>query len=121
MDQIRDSIGFRAFSQKDPRIEFKKESARLFDQLHGNVRDRVVEIALKGQLNVPRPQPRPVQPAAAPAAAQAPAARPATASHSVAAAAATQGGAAVATVGRNEPCPCGSGKKYKQCHGLRGG
>ena len=51
MDQIRDSIGFRAFSQKDPRIEFKKESARLFDQLHGNVRDRVVEIALKGQLN----------------------------------------------------------------------
>jgi preprotein translocase subunit SecA len=118
MDQIRDSIGFRAFSQKDPRIEFKKESARLFEQLHGQVRDRVVEVALKGRLNVPRP--RPPQPAPAPAAAPArPAAPPAPAAHSVAAAAAVQGGAAVATVGRNEPCPCGSGKKYKQCHGLQ--
>jgi preprotein translocase subunit SecA len=127
MDQIRDSIGFRAFSQKDPRIEFKKESARLFEQLHGNVRDRVAEIALKGRLNVPRPPARPAPTAAPATAAQAasrpaaPATPPAPAAHSVAAAAAAQGGAAVATVGRNEPCPCGSGKKYKQCHGQRAG
>ncbi len=164
MDQIRDSIGFRAFSQKDPRIEFKKEAARLFDEMLRGVRDRVAEIALKGRLSpqlprqAQRPAPAevvPAQPAmpaseeqggepstspmpripaapAAPAIAAAAemirgsatqerdleiAARAGTPDDAQAAGAPSSGG--IPAVGRNEPCPCGSGKKYKKCHGSR--
>ena len=50
MDQIRDAIGFRAFSQKDPRIEFKRESARLYGEMEDHLRERVTDIAFKGRL-----------------------------------------------------------------------
>jgi preprotein translocase subunit SecA len=50
MDQIRDSIGFRAFSQRDPRIEFKREAANLFEEFFDHVRDRVTDVAFKGKL-----------------------------------------------------------------------
>jgi preprotein translocase subunit SecA len=168
MDQLRDSIGFRAFSQKDPRIEFKKESSRLFSEMQEGVRDRVTDLVLKGRLPVPRPRPQPVPQAtatsdaleAAPAsgagAQSAPAATsvaraaiaPAPAAPAIAAAAQMVRGSAqqeadlaiaeragmpasaapaapvttdagMPVVGRNEPCPCGSGKKYKQCHGAK--
>ena len=56
MDQIRDAIGFRAFSQRDPRIEFKRESARLFGEMEDTLRERVTDIAFKGKL---QPQARP--------------------------------------------------------------
>jgi preprotein translocase subunit SecA len=175
MDQLRDSIGFRAFSQKDPRIEFKKESSRLYEELQETVRNRVTDLALKGRLapqvpRMPRPQPTapsaeeiadqvteaatapPQQPAQQPAQPVQRAAPPAPAAPAIAAAAAmvrgsaqqeadlaiaeragtpqgaaasSEGGTATAVaggmpaVGRNEPCPCGSGKKYKQCHGRK--
>ncbi|MDZ4829014.1 MAG: preprotein translocase subunit SecA [Phycisphaerae bacterium] len=162
MDQVRDSIGFRAFSQKDPRIEFKKEAARLFEEMQEVVRDRVTDIALKGRLTpqVPRMQQQPEigaveAPTALSAGAQqsaqvAPAAQrpvPSPAMPAIAAAAqmvrgsaqqerdleiaaragspegSTPAGAPTRSgppvVGRNEPCPCGSGKKYKQCHGRK--
>ncbi|MBL9121521.1 MAG: preprotein translocase subunit SecA [Phycisphaerae bacterium] len=157
MDQIRDSIGFRAFSQKDPRIEFKKESSRLFHEMQEGVRDRVTELVLKGRLPVARPRQAPQaqasSDAAVRAAAEADAAQraatevlPAAPALSAAAnlvrgsaqqeadlAIAERAGmpagarpattvktdAGVPVVGRNEPCPCGSGKKYKQCHGAK--
>ncbi len=53
MDQIRDAIGFRAFSQRDPRIEFKRESARLFDEMEDKLRERVTDVAFKGKLQQP--------------------------------------------------------------------
>jgi preprotein translocase subunit SecA len=126
MDQIRDAIGFRAFSQKDPRIEFKKEAARLYEEMLQGVRDRVAEVAFKGRL-VPQVQSRP--PAAA--GGEIPSADPQpSAAQQAALAAGEQAGAAPATaepvkrpppavVGRNEPCPCGSGKKFKHCHGQK--
>jgi preprotein translocase subunit SecA len=126
MDQIRDAIGFRAFSQKDPRIEFKKEAARLYDEMLQGVRDRVAEVAFKGRL-VPQAQPRPQ---AAPGG-EIPSADPQpNAAQQAALAAGDQAGAAPtatdparrpppAAVGRNEPCPCGSGKKFKHCHGMK--
>jgi preprotein translocase subunit SecA len=155
MDQIRDAIGFRAFSQKDPRIEFKKEAARLFEEMQERVRDRVTEIALKGRLQPQIPRAPAQQPtvqqgsdtseragAAAPPAPAAPAiaaaaelvrgsaaqerdlaiaARAGTPGAAVAARATSEatGSGAMPAVGRNEPCPCGSGKKYKQCHGRK--
>jgi len=50
MDQLRDSIGFRAFSQKDPRIEYKREGARLLEEMQQTVRDRVTEFVFKMRL-----------------------------------------------------------------------
>ena len=86
MDQIRDAIGFRAFSQRDPRIEFKRESARLFQEMQDRLRERVTDIAFKGRLQpqVPRgtaaASGRPTEAAAAPrAAAPVAAARPSVA------------------------------------------
>ncbi len=161
MDQLRDSIGFRAFSQKDPRIEFKKESSRLFSEMQEGVRDRVTDLVLKGRLPVPRPRPAPQQApqieggsegagdGAQPQPAAQVRAMPAPAAPAIAAAAQMVRGSAqqeadlaiaeragtpeaakpaaapvttdsgMPVVGRNEPCPCGSGKKYKQCHGAK--
>jgi preprotein translocase subunit SecA len=132
MDQIRDAIGFRAFSQKDPRIEFKRESARVFGEMQETIRDRVTDIAFRGRLAPQAPRAAPPRPQVAAAAAAAPAA--ATASSLVSAAEQPQTPAAAApalgtaqpvdpstipVVGRNEPCPCGSGLKYRQCHGKK--
>jgi preprotein translocase subunit SecA len=138
MDQIRDAIGFRAFSQKDPRIEFKRESARTFNEMQETIRDRVTDIAFRGRLSAqaPRPTPRPqAVPAAAAAAAAplaaaqggapamlAPSAAPAAAAPAAAPALGTGAPVDPSTlpvVGRNEPCPCGSGLKYRQCHGKK--
>jgi len=149
MDQIRDAIGFRAFSQRDPRIEFKREAASAFETMQDSIRDKVTDVIFKGRFAVQRPQPQatPAEPtgevtaeAASPAAASTstatsspppaaappqPPPRPAPASRlrpsappKPAVAKVAASGAAV--VGRNEPCPCGSGKKFKQCHGKPG-
>ncbi|MEM8834409.1 MAG: preprotein translocase subunit SecA [Planctomycetota bacterium] len=73
MDQLRETIGFRAFSQQDPRIEYKREGARLIGEMWEKVRDRVSEsvfrLRLTPQVGPPqRPQQRPPQaPPAAPA------------------------------------------------------
>ena len=151
IDQLKESIGLRSFSQRDPRIEFKREGARLFEDMHRLIRDKVTDLIYKARLT---PQVRPPQAAAAgqPAAADrggaarrpVQPAQPATAAAAAAAAAGTaaqrrdieaaeHAGAAgdgerkqkrqpvraAPTVGRNEPCPCGSGKKYKHCCGRR--
>jgi len=162
MDQIRDSISFRSFSQRDPRIEFKKEASRLFQEMLGTVRERVADLAFKGKLAPQplRPPPGAVTQQQAPAvtapavdgeenadqpqtaqredetiraseptqaqerdiaiAERAGAAAPGRAAAAVAASGqAAARKAPVVTgpmaVGRNEPCPCGSGKKFKQC------
>ncbi|MHC4989597.1 MAG: preprotein translocase subunit SecA [Planctomycetota bacterium] len=167
MDQLRESIGLRSFSQRDPRIEFKREGARLFEEMHQSIRDKVTDLVFKAKLTpraappreqAPRPatapvpasarQAAPVPAGAAQAAPQPPRPQPAQPAFAAAAAAAAQAGTAqqqrdleaaasatrgeasakrkrqpvraAPTVGRNEPCPCGSGKKYKQCCGKRG-
>ena len=126
MDQIRDAIGFRAFSQKDPRIEFKKESSRLYIEMLEGVQNRLSEMLLKGELvpQVPKQPPGSQSPApqeevsavTAPAANQEPVVVTQVASKRTA----SVGQTAVAVVGRNEMCPCGSGKKFKHCHGAKG-
>ncbi|MEZ6243542.1 MAG: hypothetical protein R3B57_10930, partial [Phycisphaerales bacterium] len=79
MDQLRDAIGFRAFSQLDPRIEYKREGQRLFLQMMENVRDRVTDFIFKARLSpqasgpggggrpvAPRAPSRPAAPVGAP-------------------------------------------------------
>jgi preprotein translocase subunit SecA len=166
MDQLRDAISFRSFSQKDPRIEFKREGARLFREMLESISDKATDLLLKGRL-APQMAQRPTPAVAPAAAAEAPgaagaaqpgiaggvaaadaAARPASAAAGAVAGAipasvpespqerdiaiaeragmpmraipvqAATAAPAKRIVGRNEPCPCGSGKKYKQCCGL---
>jgi preprotein translocase subunit SecA len=69
MDQLRDSIGFRAFSQMDPRIEYKREGARMFGEVMESLHDRVAEVVfrmrLSPQVNMPQQQRPPQRPAPA--------------------------------------------------------
>ncbi|MGP1347514.1 MAG: preprotein translocase subunit SecA [Phycisphaerales bacterium] len=72
MDRLRDSIGYRAFSQQDPRIEYKREGSRLFADMNDKVRERVTEYTFRARLAPQMGMPRPPMQSPAPAAAQAP-------------------------------------------------
>ncbi|MCH2148103.1 MAG: hypothetical protein MK095_01575, partial [Phycisphaerales bacterium] len=50
MDQLRESIGYRSFSQRDPRIEFKREGANLYEEMQMEIRDRVTDLIFKAKL-----------------------------------------------------------------------
>ena len=126
MDQARESIGFRSFSQLDPRIEYKREGARLFDEMFEHVQDRVTDLVFKARMQVSAPQ-QPAnqkqkqQPKQQPQPKQMPA-KPKPAEQSVRAASEVSkkgGSTSTMSVGRNEPCPCGSGNKYKKCCGKK--
>jgi len=66
MDQLRDSISFRAFSQQDPRIEYKREGSRLFKQMLQTVRDRITDYVFKVRLAPAGPSRPPAGPPARP-------------------------------------------------------
>ncbi|MBU6413982.1 MAG: preprotein translocase subunit SecA [Planctomycetes bacterium] len=73
MDQLRDTIGFRSFSQQDPRIEYKREGSHMFRSFLETVRDRVTDAVFRARLTMnqpqqPRPMQRPMAPRPAPAA-----------------------------------------------------
>jgi preprotein translocase subunit SecA len=146
LDHLRQGIGLRAYGQKDPLNEYKREAFNLFNDLLTGLRESVVNVLATVQLRMePPPTPEPSaqtppmpqpsgqmqeiheDPALAAAMADDPAFDPAD----------PNGGAGVATlrrptvspkvdpnapatwgkVSRNAPCPCGSGKKFKHCHG----
>jgi preprotein translocase subunit SecA len=148
VEDLRNSIGLQAYAQVDPLVAFKREGFDMFQQLQENIRKQVARTVFKvrmveqtTQAPTPAPQPQAVPgpdgageqhaaPASAPAGRHAapvlarssaptatqlrtnrddppPAGRPA-------------GAATAAKVGRNDPCYCGSGKKFKKCHGAIG-
>ena len=97
LDQLRQGIGLRAYAQKDPLNEYKREAFHMFELMLDKMR-RTVTMALSHvEIRPPEEQ----QAAAAAAPQQTSQAKPAPSGK----------------VGRNDPCPCGSGKKYKHCHG----
>ncbi len=102
LDQLRQGIGLRAYAQKDPLNEYKKEAFAMFEGMLERMR-RMVTLALS---HVEVRSPEEQQAAQAEAQVNAKAQAQANAQQ-----------AAGAKVGRNDPCPCGSGKKYKHCHG----
>ena len=125
LDHLRSVIGFRGYAQRDPLNEYKTEGFELFQALLANLRRAVTgQLAhVEVQQRPPEPPPAPIgvaqhvdattgQDEMAQAAAEAPA-RPQVRPKRDAKNPTTWG-----KVGRNEPCPCGSGKKYKQCHGM---
>jgi len=133
MDHLRSSIGLRAYAQKQPKQEYKRESFELFQELLVNIKRDVVHLLSRVQIEAPEAAQESERkrrddaearmrfshaassalnaPDAEPGARGGPAQRPAEEQR-------------VETfvrqekkVGRNEPCPCGSGKKFKRCHG----
>ena len=147
MDHLRQGIHLRAYAQKQPKQEYKRESFELFQEFLYNVKRDVIKLLSRVELETPedvqraederrRAAERQMEASRAEAAAPAPLAAAPSAGAGDGQALARPGPGSVrqtpdadrasgpATfvrdgekVGRNEPCPCGSGKKYKQCHG----
>ena len=122
IDDMRRGIGLRAYSQRDPLNEFKIEAYRMFDELKSTIRHDVTHtifrVAVQQQPHQHRPLARTMtEGRAAVAGATSSAAGAATAT----AVAGNGNGAPAARsgpkIGRNDPCWCGSGKKFKKCHG----
>jgi preprotein translocase subunit SecA len=107
LDHLKKGVGLRAYGQKDPLIEYQKESYLLFEAMLTRVRDQMVEYVFRIQLP-PRPVAQPVTQEGAPDEAKPRPQAPAKPSSKF----------TDSKVGRNDPCPCGSGKKYKKCHGV---
>ena len=111
LDHLKEGIGLRGYGQKDPLVEFKKEAFTLFEDMMARIDTETVRYLFLIQPARPedearqierrqRRQQQELQYQTGPAQAEAP--RPVRTG---------------AKIGRNDPCPCGSGKKYKKCHG----
>ncbi len=104
MDKLKRGISLRSYANEDPINAYKKEGMEMFEEMTASIQEETVRILLNAQFNVERP--KPVQESKTYV---------------------TSGGAlptgpaapvhAQKKVGRNDPCPCGSGKKYKNCCG----
>ena len=122
MDEMRQGIGLRAYAQTDPLVAYKREAHDMWGQLLENIRSMVVRQIFHAR---PVATPRLRAKAVAPVIVQ----ESGPGEESAAGGVGSDGGAATATapaatrqrtvkkVGRNDACPCGSGKKYKRCHG----
>ena len=96
MDYLRAGIGLRAMGQRDPLSEYQREAYDLFTDLVDSVKKDAVKYLFHVEISQPKTEPQRVAPLP------------------------TGGPVKQATsdkVGRNDPCPCGSGKKFKRCHG----
>jgi len=105
LDALREGIGLRAYGQQDPLVAYRKEAFEMYEGLLANVRDAVARDIFRVRIVPAAPSPprllhtnlsmgsvgrKPIKTAAS------------------------------SSIGRNDPCPCGSGKKYKHCHGRPG-
>ena len=121
MDGLREGIGLRGYASRDPKLEYQREGYALFEEMNARIDTQALEIVFKFALPQPRASelPREAAPAPRPLAAPRSALGPLRQAPPGPAAAAggRPGAAPVAKVGRNDPCPCGSGKKYKKCCG----
>jgi preprotein translocase subunit SecA len=123
MDHLKEGIGLRGYGQKDPLIEYKREGFEMFEAMEARIARETVSFLMKVQVAVEAERAAEVrdsseralampgdgarrrrEPPGIPARGLQPAAAPALAASRV-------------KVGRNDPCPCGSGKKYKKCCG----
>jgi len=116
IDHLKEGIGLRGYGQRDPLIEYKKESFDLFQEMTARLQDRVVKYLWKTEVVVERNEDRPMSAAPAPKPLTAPP-RQQNFMYSAPSKEAPQPIKRQDKVGRNDPCPCGSGKKYKKCHG----
>jgi preprotein translocase subunit SecA len=119
IDYLRDGIGLRGYGQRDPLIEYKREAFAMFSHLMENIRSTVVHTIFRVSLVVPQ------QLANSQKNLSYSGAEEVEQFSSSAKAPADKGAREIKSdpivnennVGRNDPCPCGSGKKYKRCCG----
>ena len=120
LEHLRQGINLRAYAQRDPVNEYKREAFELFSGMLVGLRETVTRVLATIELRIQRDEPPVPPPPPRPMVERRDEAAFAEAGGNAGAAAA---GVAVATAApwgktpRNAPCPCGSGKKYKHCHG----
>ncbi len=107
MDEMRQGIGLQAYGQQDPLVAYKREARDMWDQLLGNIRNTLSHAIYHVSLST-NTQPRPATTAAGNEVRE-------NRTDQAALPAAKANGK---KLGRNDPCFCGSGKKYKRCHGV---
>jgi preprotein translocase, SecA subunit len=126
LDELRNSVQNASYEQKDPLLIYKLESYKLFKEMIGSINRKVLSILMRGQIPIQAPeQLREARPAA-----RTDMSRYRTRKDEVGAPTNPAAGQDTREqqshtpivrqekkVGRNDPCPCGSGKKYKNCHG----
>jgi len=134
LDEMRQGVGLSGYGGQDPLVVFKREAHDMYEQLKEHIRQNVVRriyhVTLvpqaapvapppppSGQLQESGPAKETPTPAQARAAAAGQAVRMGGAATATAANSRPDGASVSRKVGRNDPCPCGSGKKYKKCHG----
>jgi preprotein translocase subunit SecA len=128
MDQLRQGIHFRGYAQKDPKQEYKRESFEMFSSLLNHIKSEVVTIMAKVQVSREEdvqvideqrqaPQELHFEHAEAHSAFEEDVVAPAPVAIIPEQSTQQPFVNEFDKVGRNDPCPCGSGKKYKQCHG----
>jgi preprotein translocase subunit SecA len=118
LDHLRQGISLRAYAQRDPLNEYKREAFNLFEQMLVDLREKVTSVMAHVELRFGDESPEQALEPRGPSRTQEGREDPALAG---------QGGgidqddpASWGNVGRNAPCPCGSGKKFKHCHGAQG-
>jgi preprotein translocase subunit SecA len=116
LDHLRNVIGLRGYGQRDPLNEYKTEAFSLFEKLIGDLRQNVTRwlMTVEIQFAPPEPAPPPMNERALEMAGVALAGGSAEQRAAVPLTALPAG---FERTGRNAPCPCGSGKKFKHCHG----
>ncbi len=111
MDHMKEGIGLRGYAQKNPLTEYKKEGFDMFQGMMDRIKQEVSQFLFKVKIDISPARPEVEEPVKAP---------PKVVEHR-GGGEAEQAPAPVKRqedkVGRNDPCPCGSGKKYKKCHG----
>jgi preprotein translocase subunit SecA len=114
MDDLKDGIGLRGYGQKDPLVEYKKESFKMFQELRARIDEEALKILYLLQPVEEEQQVKEIE------------RKQQRSQNDLILQGADDGTAGAQTktvqrtgdkVGRNDPCPCGSGKKYKKCHG----
>ncbi|WP_173274696.1 preprotein translocase subunit SecA [Streptococcus sp. 68] len=107
LDQLRNAVGLRGYAQNNPVVEYQAEGFRMFNDMIGSIEFDVTRLMMKAQIHE---QERP----------QAERHISTTATRNIAAHQANMPeDLDLSQIGRNELCPCGSGKKFKNCHGKR--
>jgi len=100
MDYLRSGVGLRAMGQRDPLVEYQREGFDMFSDMVTGIKEDAVKYLFHAQVVQQQSRPDPV-----------------VVLQGTGGAALKRQADAGEKVGRNEPCPCGSGKKYKRCHG----
>lgn len=118
IDYLRHGVGLQGYGQRDPLVEYKREAYRLFQQLLTTLNQRVAHMIFKVQITRQDAEQelRRMQPLAKPVQLAGPAKEMGKGESSVR----LETDPKFKDVGRNDPCPCGSGKKFKKCHGVNG-